>query len=71
MGPKLFDDFFVFLGGFFFVFVRLLGLRGQAGGTEGGRGGGFSEGNTHSLTFLTDLAPFPRHRFLSGKRTLP
>ena len=32
---------FVFLGNFF-VFVRLLGLRGQAGGTEGGRGVDFS-----------------------------
>ena len=35
-GPKLFEDFFVFL--VYFV----LFLRGQAGGTEGGRGVDFS-----------------------------
>ena len=47
-GPKLFEDFFWFFLGFFFVFVLLLGLDGregravgrerEGGGREGGRG---------------------------------
>ena len=36
MGPKLFEGFFLAFLVSFFVFVRLLGLRGQAGGREGG-----------------------------------
>ena len=40
LDAKLSDDFFVFLGDFFVVFVRLLGLRGQAGAREGRREGG-------------------------------
>ena len=43
--------------------MRLLGLGGRGGergeGREGGRGVDFSLGNTNSLTFLTDLVPFP------------
>ena len=40
MGAKLFEDFFG--GGIVLAPVRLLGLRGQAGGTEGGRRVDFS-----------------------------
>ena len=45
----------------FFVFVRLLGLRGRAGEREGRREGGgwIFPRETNSLTFLTDLVPFP------------
>ena len=52
---------FCFLGEFFFVFVRLLSLRGQAGGREGRREGGgwIFPRETNSLTFLMDLVPFP------------
>ena len=35
-GPKLFEELFLFFLVMFFFFVRLLGLRGQAGGREGG-----------------------------------
>ena len=52
--------------GIFFVFVRLSGLRGRAGeegrvGEREGRreGGGWIFPRTNSLTFLTDLVPFP------------
>ena len=56
------EDFFLFFG-IFFVFVRLLGLRGRAGEREGragereGRreGGGWIFPRTNSLTFLTDF----------------
>ena len=52
---------FVFLGYFFCVcaFAWSEGTGGREGGTEGGRGVDFSLGNTNSLTFLTDLVPFP------------
>ena len=45
----------MFFLGNFFCFVRLLGLRGQAGGREGRRDGT----RMNSLTFWTDLVPFP------------
>ena len=61
-GAKLSEDFFCFSWDLFFCFCAFAwseGTGGREGGTEGGRGVDFSLGNTNSLTFLTDLVPFP------------
>ena len=72
MGVQNYLRIFCFSWGMFFVFVRLLGLRGQAGETEGRReGGGVFFLGKHSFPHIFEGCGAVPARFSSGKRTLP